>query len=325
MYRKKFSQLFSLLAKEYQISSNYIADFKERYDANIADLEDIYLELYGHLPESEKHFNSIVETLFSSFSERRNDLKDRDMEKSKKDIWFADQNLVGMSLYVDQFAGKLKEMPKKLEYFQELGVNFLHLMPFFESPKGESDGGYAVSNFREVDPRFGTIEDLKYFQKEMQKNQLYLMIDIVLNHTSHRHSWANLAKSGIKEYQDYFYFYDDRKIPDIMDETMPEIFPESSPGSFSYVKELDKWVMSVFHSYQWDLNYKNPIVLNEMLKNIFFYANIGVDVLRIDAPAFIWKEMGTTCQNLPQAHQLLRFIRLCVEISSPGMALLVAL
>lgn len=322
MYRKKFSQLFSQLAKKYPISSSYIADFKERYDANIADIEDIYLELYGHLPESEKHFNSIIETLFSSFSERRKDLKDRDKEKSKKDIWFADKNLMGMSLYVDQFAGKLKEMPKKLEYFQELGVNFLHLMPLFESPKGESDGGYAVSNFREVDPRFGTIQDLIYFQKEMQKNQFYLMIDIVLNHTSHHHEWAKLAKSGNKEYQDYFYFYDDRKIPDIMDETMPEIFPESSPGSFSYVKELDKWVMSVFHSYQWDLNYKNPIVLNEMLKNIFFYANIGVDVLRIDAPAFIWKELGTTCQNLPQAHQLLRFIRLCVEISSPGMALL---
>jgi amylosucrase len=322
VYRKKFSQLFTQLVKNHKIPAIYQANFKERFDANIADIEDIYQELYGHLPQSEKHFKTLVETLFSAFSERRKDLKERDIEKSLKDFWFTDQNLMGMSLYVDQFAGKLKEMPKKLGYLQELGVNYLHLMPLFESPKGESDGGYAVSNFREVDSRFGTIHDLINFQKEMQKNQMYLMIDIVLNHTSHHHEWAKLAKAGNKEFQEYFYFYENREIPDIMDETMPEIFPESSPGSFTYVKELDKWVMSVFHSYQWDLNYKNPIVLNEMLKNIFFYANMGVDVLRIDAPAFIWKEPGTTCQNLPQAHQLLRFIRLCVEISSPGMALL---
>lgn len=299
-----------------------IASFKERYDANIADIEDIYQELYGHLPEAEMIFQEIIQTLFDTYQDRRKDLKERDQAKLTKETWFADNELMGMSLYVDQFAGKLKEMPKKLDYLEELGVNYLHLMPLFESPRGESDGGYAVSNFRKVDPRFGSLEDLEKFQQEMQKRGMYLMIDIVLNHTSHHHEWAKLAKLGEKEYQDYFYFYKNREIPDQMDKTMPEIFPESSPGSFTYVKELDQWVMSVFHSYQWDLNYKNPVVLNAMLKNIFFYANMGVDVLRIDAPAFIWKEMGTTCQNLPQAHQLLRFIRLCVEVSTPGMALL---
>jgi amylosucrase len=131
-----------------------------------------------------------------------------------------------------------------------------------------------------------------------------------------------LAKKGIKEYQDYFYMYDDRRIPDLMDETMPEIFPESSPGSFTYDEKADKWVMTVFHQYQWDLNYTNPRVFVEMLSNVFFYANLGVDVVRIDAPAFIWKQMGTTCQNLPEAHQLLQLIKMCVEVATPGMAIL---
>jgi amylosucrase len=131
-----------------------------------------------------------------------------------------------------------------------------------------------------------------------------------------------LAKKGIKEYQDYFYMYDDRRIPDLMDETMPEIFPESSPGSFTYDEKADKWVMTVFHHYQWDLNYTNPRVFVEMLGNVFFYANLGVDVVRIDAPAFIWKQMGTTCQNLPEAHQLLQLIKMCVEVATPGMAIL---
>jgi amylosucrase len=227
-----------------------------------------------------------------------------------------------MSLYVDRFCGDLKNMPTKLDYFEKLGVNFLHLMPIFESPLNESDGGYAVSNFRKVDERFGTLEDLQQLQQQMQQRNMYLMLDIVLNHTSHKHEWALKAKQGEKKYQDYFYFYNDRSLPDQYDKTMPEVFPESSPGSFTYIPEVNKWVMTVFHHYQWDLNYTNPLVLIEMLDTIFFYANLGVDILRIDAPAFIWKQLGTTCQNLPQAHTLLRLIKQCVQVAAPGMALL---
>ncbi|HVZ25039.1 MAG TPA: alpha-amylase family glycosyl hydrolase, partial [Sediminibacterium sp.] len=173
-----------------------------------------------------------------------------------------------------------------------------------------------------VDARFGTIEDLQAVQNSLQENGMYLMTDIVLNHTSRQHAWAKKALSGDTDYQAYYYFYDDRTIPDLMEASMPEIFPESSPGSFSYVRELGKWVMTVFHDYQWDLNYTNPAVFNAMLEIILFYANLGVDILRIDAPAFIWKEPGTTCQNLPKAHTLLRLIKLCVQVAAPGMALL---
>ena len=148
------------------------------------------------------------------------------------------------------------------------------------------------------------------------------MLDIVLNHTSHHHEWATKAKKGDPVYQEYFYLYDNRSIPDQFELTMPEIFPETAPGSFTWNKETGKWVMTVFHNYQWDLNYTNPAVLIDMLDTILFYANLGVDVLRIDAPAFIWKQLGTTCQNLPEAHTILRLIRQCVEVAAPGMALL---
>lgn len=195
-------------------------------------------------------------------------------------------------------------------------------MPLFQSPEGESDGGYAVSDFRKIDPRFGTLNEFEILQEKMQAAGMYLMIDIVLNHTSHHHEWAQKAKAGEKEFQDYFYMYDSREIPDQFDASMPEIFPESSPGSFSYVPECNKWAMTVFHHYQWDLNYTNPAVFKAMLSNIFFYANLGVDILRIDAPAFIWKKLRTTCQNLPEAHTLLRLIKQCVHIATPGMALL---
>ncbi len=148
------------------------------------------------------------------------------------------------------------------------------------------------------------------------------MIDIVLNHTSDQHEWAQKAKQGDPYYQDFYYLYDDRTIPDQMEVHMPEIFPESSPGSFVYNKEMDKWVMSVFHNYQWDLNFANPQVLKAMLSTVFFYANLGVDILRVDAPAFIWKQMGTSCQNLPEAHIILQLIKIALQVATPGMAIL---
>jgi len=225
-------------------------------------------------------------------------------------------------LYVDRFCGDIRSLDSRLGYFERLGVNFLHLMPLFESPKDESDGGYAVSDFRKIDARFGSLDDLKKVQAEMLGKNMFLMLDIVLNHTSRLHEWALKAKGGDKRYQDYFYFFEDRRLPDEFDQSMPEIFPESAPGNFTWVEECNKWVMTVFHSYQWDLNYTNPEVLVDMVDNVFFYANLGVDLLRIDAPAFIWKQLGTTCQNLPQAHTLLRLIRCCVEVAAPGMALL---
>jgi amylosucrase len=236
--------------------------------------------------------------------------------------WYLSNQLAGMSLYVDRFCGDISNLSSRLDYLEKLGVNFLHLMPVFESPANESDGGYAVSNFRKIDERFGSLEDLQRVQEEMRKRNMFLMLDIVLNHTSRHHEWARKAKAGDARYQDYFYFFDDRRLPDEYDLTMPEIFPESAPGNFTYVEECGKWVMTVFHNYQWDLNYTNPQVFVDMLDNIFFYANLGVDLLRIDAPAFIWKQLGTTCQNLPQAHTLLRLIKQCVEVTAPGMALL---
>ena len=296
--------------------------FYTRLVAGASEIEKLYNQLYGNHFEHQKFFDQLLQTIVMVYINRDPALKQKDLEKEKLGNWFLSNQITGMSLYVDRFCGNIKKLVTKLDYFKKLGVNFLHLMPMFESPEGESDGGYAVSDFRKVDERFGTLKDLQGLQKKMGEKQMYLMLDIVLNHTSHHHEWAEKAKKGDKKYQDYFYMYDNRELPDKFDETMPEVFPESSPGSFTYVKECDKWVMTVFHSYQWDLNYSNPEVFIEMLNTIFFYANLGVDILRIDAPAFIWKQLGTTCQNLPEAHTILKLIKQCVRVATPGMALL---
>lgn len=298
--------------------------FRKRLHAAGNDILMLYKRLYKDHPDYETSYPHLLQIIETAFTERSNVLKEQDLSKLKQEDghWFLSNAICGMSLYVDRFCGSLSALKNKLNYFKTLGVNLLHLMPVFESPVDESDGGYAVSDFRKVDQRFGNNDDLIELENKMQKQGMYLMLDIVLNHTSQKHEWAMRAKNGEKKYQDYFYFFDSREVPDELEKTMPEIFPESSPGNFTFVPELNKWVMTVFHNYQWDLNFRNPAVFNEMMKNIFLYANLGVDILRIDAPAFIWKEKGTASQNLDEAHSILQLIKQCVVVTTPGMALL---
>ena len=322
MYEHSLYLYVNRILKKETDWTNTDNSFYTRFLANVSAIRSLYDELYLHHPRGNEFFGQLVQTIIQANKNRPLVLKQRDNSKEEKGYWFLSNELAGMSLYVDRFCGNIQNLSSKLDYFEKLGVNFLHLMPMFESPENESDGGYAVSHFRKIDERFGTLEDLKTVQADMLQRNMYLMLDIVLNHTSRQHEWALKARAGDPRYQDYFYFFNDRVLPDEYDRSMPEIFPESAPGNFTWVEECGKWVMTVFHSYQWDLNYTNPQVFVDMLDNIFFYANLGVDLLRIDAPAFVWKQLGTACQNLPQAHTLLRLIKLCVEIATPGMALL---
>ncbi len=296
--------------------------FYTRFIANGSGIQSLYKELYGHHEKGNHFFDELLETIRYAHKNRPKNMQRKDLDKLEEENWFLSNTLAGMSLYVDRFCGNISNLEEKLSYFKELGVNVLHLMPLFESPEGESDGGYAVSDFRKIDRRFGTLDDLQHLQQKMEDDDMYLMTDIVLNHTSNLHEWAMKAKAGEKKYQDYFYMYDDRSMPDQFEKAMPEIFPAVAPGNFTWLESSKKWVMTVFHNYQWDLNYTNPEVFVAMLDTIFFYANIGVDILRIDAPAFIWKQTGTSSQNLPQAHKILQLIKLCVHVASPGMAIL---
>lgn len=227
-----------------------------------------------------------------------------------------------MQLYVEHFDKDLKGLHQKLPYFDELGVNFLHLMPLMTRPSGESDGGYAVNSYHEVDSKYGTQKDLLDLTKTMREKGMYLMLDFVVNHTSDEYPWAKKALKGDKTYQDYYYMYADDSIPREFEKSLPEVFPETSPGNFTYQSEIDRWVMTVFNHYQWDLNYTNPQVFLEMLSNLMDMVNLGVDFVRFDALAFLWKKMGTISQNLPEAHELVQLFRMCLQVIAPGTILL---
>ncbi|MCX2718362.1 amylosucrase [Lentiprolixibacter aurantiacus] len=295
--------------------------FEQRLTANLTLIQDLFFSLY---PESEyeKSFAKLLAILPILFEGRPEGLKLRDLEKMKEGNWYLSQKMAGMQLYVDHFSKDLKGLKDKLPYLQDLGINFLHLMPITTRPQKENDGGYAVNGYTQIDRKFGTKKDLASLTEKMRDKGMYLMLDFVVNHTSDEYPWATKAKKGSKKYQSYYYTYPDRVLPDEFELSLPEVFPETSPGNFTYDKEMGQWVMTVFNRYQWDLNYTNPEVFLAMLENLVNLANLGVDVVRFDALAFLWKKLGTISQNLPQAHRLISLFRLCLQVVAPGVILL---
>lgn len=309
--------------KLYQMTGkNLPEDFEERLAVLFAPIFERFESLYAGHPNQEPAFDLLIESLYRAFTARDKALKKEDKRREQNPGWFCEQNLTGMMLYVDRFHKNLAGLNDKLDYFDELGINLLHLMPLMSSPKHKNDGGYAVSNYKKVDPKYGSNQDLRETARALHQKQKYLMLDFVVNHTSDEHIWAKKARKGEKHYQDYFYTFPDRSIPDLYEHHMPEVFPESAPGNFTWNKTMKRWVMTVFNNYQWDLNYSNPYVFVEMLNNVLFQANLGVDIFRMDAVAFVWKQMGTSCQNLDQAHLVHQLFKLCTKVVAPGVTML---
>jgi amylosucrase len=295
--------------------------FRLRLTTNLSLISSLFFSLYPR-KENEVFFHRLLDRIEKLFAERTAELKTIDLSRLEAGNWYQNQELVGMQLYVDRFNNDIKGLQEKLPYFEELGVNFLHLMPITTRPSGENDGGYAVNNYHEIDSKYGTKDEFLAFTKTGREKNIILMLDFVVNHTSDEFEWALKAKAGDKKYQNYYYTYPDRQVPDEFEKTLPEVFPESAPGSFTYDKEMNKWVMTCFNTYQWDLNYTNPEVFIEMLDHLVKLANMGVDVIRFDALAFLWKKIGTISQNLPEAHQLIALFRMCLQVIAPGVILL---
>lgn len=306
-------------------SENQNADvnklFELRLSANLTLIKDLFFSLYPEEIHTET-LKELISVLPSLYKTRPEELKLQDIERLAEGNWYQSHQLTGMQLYVDHFNKDLKGLENKIDYFEKLGVNFLHLMPITTRPKGENDGGYAVNSYTQIDKRYGTKKDLLGLTKKMRNKGMYLMLDFVANHTSDEYPWAKKAKAGDKKYQSYYHIYEDRTIPDYFEETLPEVFPNTAPGNFTYDSTMQKWVMTVFNQYQWDLNYSNPEVFIEMLSNLVQLTNLGVDVVRFDALAFMWKKLGTSSQNLPEAHTLISLFKLCLQITSPGIVLL---
>ena len=274
---------------------------------------------YGERHDLGELLERVAVLLAERYRERAEELKLLDLERSIQPDWFQDPGTIGYVCYADRFAGTLDGVGQHLDYLGELGVRYLHLMPLLAPREGDSDGGYAVRDYRAVDPRLGTMDDLERLCGLARGRGISVCVDLVLNHCAAEHEWAVAARAGDPEAQALFWMFGDRELPDAYERTLPEVFPDFAPGNFSYLPETGKWVWTSFNSFQWDLNWSNPRVFAEMADVLLNLANRGVEVLRLDAVGFIWKRLGTNCQNQPEVHDLLQALRACARIVAPAV------
>ena len=318
--RRAFSALLPLLSRELKgLSRRDQQLFLLRLERYFQDLFDGVQPIYGRREEFGEFMERLACLMAQHYRARPEELKILDVERDLTPDWFQRETMLGYVFYVERFAGTLQGIEQHLPYLQELGATYLHLMSCLRPREGENDGGFAIADYRNVEAKLGSIDDLENLCRTLRKRGISVCIDLVLNHCAKEHEWAVRARQGEARYQDYFYMFPDRTLPDEYEKSLPEIFPDFAPGNFSYYPEIDKWVWTTFNEYQWDLNWTNPEVFLEIADIMFYLANRGVEVFRLDAVAFMWKRLGTNCQNQPEVYDLLQALRSCAKIATPAV------
>ena len=321
--RKSLKRLLPEMEETYGARLESVAfdwhGFKNRLHREWERLFSYLYELYGWQYDFHYTLERILRSLIESWLERPEGLRRLDERREAVPDWFQSQEMVGIVLYVDLFSDQLAKLKDHIPYFKKLGLTYLHLMPLFVSPRGENDGGYAVSDYRSINPDLGTMHELEEVAAVLREEGISLVLDFVFNHTSDEHRWALRAKSGDPEYMGFYFTFPDRELPDQFQRYLRDIFPEVRAGSFTWNDELQRWVWTTFNSYQWDLNYANAEVFRAMAEEMLFLANRGVEVLRLDAVAFLWKRLGTDCENQPEAHTIIRAFNAMARIAAPAL------
>ncbi|QCB52264.1 alpha-amylase [Rhodococcus sp. PAMC28707] len=290
--------------------------FQLRYEMWWPDLHDAVTAIY---PDPDAVVSRLVEAAAAGFAQRPPELHRLDERRLLRPDWFQRPDMFGYACYVDRYGDTLAGLGQRLDHLADLGVTYLHLMPLLATRPGDNDGGYAVMDYRSVRPDLGTNEDLSALATTLRERGISLVVDLVVNHVAREHEWAEKARSGDQKFRDYFLIYPDRSTPDSFERTLPEVFPDFAPGSFTFDDHMGEWVWTTFNEWQWDLNWANPNVLLEFADIVMHLANLGVEVLRLDAIAFLWKRLGTNCQNQPEVHAITQALRATARLAAPAV------
>jgi amylosucrase len=299
------------------------AQDRELFDLRLArsagDLWGMLDRLYGAGPGYAAFRADLLDALAGAWAARPADLKRLDLQRDLEPDWFQRPGMAGYVFYIDRFCGTLTGVEGKLDYLSDLGITYIHLMPCLKPRPGDSDGGYSVMDYRAINPAYGTMADFEAAAKALRARGMSLCVDLVLNHTAKEHEWAVRARKGDADAQAMYHMFDDDELPKAYEQTLVEVFPDNAPGNFTYYPDMGKWVWTTFNEHQWDLNWANPRVFLEIVRVMLFLANRGVDVMRLDAVAFMWKRMGTRCQSEPEVHMILRALRAAARIAAPAV------
>jgi amylosucrase len=313
------SCLTAALAELKGVARSDVDAFRLRFRRSFPDLLGPLTAAYGAHADFVPFMYELSRLLARNWKNRPAALKLRDLERDFEPDWFLRESAVAYVFYIDRFAGTLKGALDRLDYLEELGVTYVHFMPCLKPRLGDSDGGYSVMDYRAIDPRYGTMDDLAEVTAALRERGMSVCVDLVLNHTAKEHEWAQRARAGEARYRDYYWMFPDRTLPDAYEATLVEVFPEHAPGNFSWYEDCGSWVWTTFNEHQWDLNWSNPQVFLEITDIMLFLANQGVEVVRLDAVAFMWKRMGTRCQSEPEVHELLHALRAASRIAAAAL------
>jgi len=292
-----------------------------RYETHSERLIDRLTQLYGDMPEFDYWLGELLHIAGGLHADRPAVLRRLDVQRVNDPDWFSSQQMLGYCAYVDRFGGTLQGVAARVPYLRELGVTYLHLLPFLKMRDGDNDGGFAVSSFDQVEPRLGSMGDLVSLTAQLREAGISLCADFVLNHVADDHPWAQAAAADIPQYRDYFHTFSEQSELEVYERHLGEVFPEVAPGNFTFSPALGRWIWATFYPYQWDLNYQNPAVFAEMAAALLRLANRGVEVFRLDSAPFLWKRLGTNCLNQPEVHWILQALRALIEIVAPGVLL----
>lgn len=295
------------------------AIFDLRMARSAPDLWPMLDAVYGSHPDYDGFTARLKEDMAQAWAARPDELKLLDLKRDLEPDWFQRADMAGYVFYIDRFCGDLKSVVSHQDYLEEMGITYVHLMPCLKPRPGDSDGGYSVMDYREINPDLGTMRDLEALTSAFRAKGISTCVDLVLNHTAKEHDWAKRARAGEAAYQAYYLMYDSPDLPQHFEHSLVEVFPDNAPGNFTHYPDMNKWVWTTFNEHQWDLNWANPQVFLEITRIMFFLANKGVDVLRLDAVAFMWKRMGTRCQSEPEVHMILQALRACCRIACPAV------
>ena len=294
--------------------------FRARLERFFTELRDPLVGLYGDDPRFAPEFDALLSDIARTAAERSPELRRLDHEREITADWLLREQAVGYVAYADRFGGTLGGVRERIGYLRELGITYLHLMPLLKARPAPNDGGYAVADYAEVEPSLGTMDDLRDLAGDLREHGIALCVDVVLNHTAREHVWAQAALAGDADKLAFYRTFPDRAEPDAHERTLLEVFPDTAPGNFTWEPGIERWVWTTFNTYQWDLDWSNPAVFRAMAGVILHLANVGVDVLRLDAVPFLWKRLGTISQNQPEVHDILQALRSLVRIAAPAVA-----
>jgi len=296
------------------------AEAARRFSAHGPALRSSLHGLYGGMPDFELWYGRLLATVGQLLGARPPALAAQDTARAAQPDWFLGSHMLGYCSYVDRLGGDLRGVEKRIPHLREMGVHYLHLLPFLKMREGENDGGFAVASFEQVDPRFGSNADLAALTASLRGAGISLCSDFILNHVADDHPWAQGARAGDERLRRFFHVFPDRGMPDRHERTLGQVFPQAAPGNFTQVPEVG-WVWTTFYPYQWDLNWSNPEVFAEMAGTLLRLANRGIEAFRLDSTAFLWKREGTNSMNQPEAHVILQALRALASIAAPGVLL----